>query len=150
MVVARGLIITLAIILGINHSSAEIAVVVNPANPINNLPLDQLRKIYLGKVTTFPSGDKIVLGESKAVKKEFYKKLLGWNMTKVKKHWISVVFSGEETTPPKELKGKKDILEFLRRHPGAICIVDYRQVTKDMKVVAIDGRYPWSEDYPLR
>jgi phosphate transport system substrate-binding protein len=131
-------------------NNGYIAVIVNRNNPVNNLTLEELRKIYLGKITEFPNGERVILGEFSSGKKKFYEVLLGMSPHKVKKHWISVVFSGGNASPPVELKNLKEVKEFVSKYPGAICFINVKKVDKDLKVLRIDGKKPGDRDYPLR
>lgn len=134
-----------------NDAAAQIVIVVNKNNTIRNLSNDELKKIYLGKVTIFPSGNKIILLEHAPVKKMFYKHVFNMKVDKVKKHWFSVVFSGKSATPPKELKDLDEVKKIVNTNDGAICFVELSTFdSSKMKIITIDNKKPGDAQYRLK
>lgn len=129
---------------------AQIAIIVNKNNPINNLTLDELKNIYLGKITSFSNHERIVLTEYAPLKKKFYKIVLDKSIGNVKKYWISFVLSGKSANPPIEFKDMDEIKTFVLKNPGAICFIDLSDINKGMKVLTIDGKRPGDAKYPLK
>jgi len=56
----------------INFSNAQIVIIVNKDNPINNISLSELEQIYLGKRTAFSDGKNIILVEYAGLEEKFY------------------------------------------------------------------------------
>lgn len=128
---------------------SQIAVVVNENNTIENLKLDELKRIYLGNLTFFQNKQPIVLGEYEPAAVDFYRILMDQTVLKIKKHWIAVVFSGKNANPPINLKDTIRTLEFLKENPGGITFLPVSEVSEGMKIVTIDGISPEQPDYPL-
>ncbi|NQV17265.1 MAG: hypothetical protein HQ534_01800 [Armatimonadetes bacterium] len=128
----------------------QIAVVVAKNNPVNNLTLEELRRIYLGKVTTFSNGEKIILLQYEPLMKEFYRIVLNKTPMKVRKHWIGVVFSGGSATPPREFTTIHQLSEILDKYSGVIGFIDWEDVGDNEKVITIDGIRPQEANYPLQ
>lgn len=134
-----------------SDAAAQIAIVVNKNNATSNLSIGDLKKIYLGKITVFSTGQKIALFEYASVKTKFYEQVLDMKVDKVKKHWFSVVFSGKSATPPKEIKNVEEVKKLVNQNDGAICFVEHSKVdSSTMKVLTIDGKKPGDAKYRLK
>jgi hypothetical protein len=129
---------------------AQVAVVVNRGNPITGLTLEQLRRLYLGKSTTFPGGTPVTLIESPAVRAGFYRQVLGMTHDQFKRHWVGVVFSGEGASPPREIEEVTQLRRFVSDHAAAVAFLPLGDVDTSVKVLTIDGAKPGDANYPLR
>ena len=117
-------------------SLANVSVIVNSAN---GAAIDEsdIARIFLGKVKTFSTGDKVTLVNLKfkeATRNEFEKKVLKKSSSQVKAYWSKLMFSGKGK-PPKELASDKDILNFVAANPGAIGYVAEGSVDGTVKVI---------------
>lgn len=145
------LYITILLMLAMGNSiQAQIAVIVNKKNSVNDLTLHDLKNFFLGKTTTFSNNKRVILVEYAPLKEKFYRIVLGQSLDKVKKYWISVVFSGGSATPPREIKDLVEIKKFVSENEGAISFIDFSGVDATVKVVAIEGTKPGSKSYPLK
>lgn len=123
-----------------------IAVIVHPSNPVENLPLETLRKIYSGEIANWEE--------------------LGWRrmpIVPISRDFASgtfevfnkVVLKGKEVTPSAlMLVSNLAILQEVSSSPGCIGYVGLGYVRESVKVVAIDGVFPSPESvrtgaYPL-
>ena len=129
---------------------AQIVVVVNPRNPVKNLTLEELRRFYLGRTTTFSRNLPVSLMEQAVVSDVFYQAVLGMNEARVRRHWIGIVFSGETAKPPRSYTIADDLKRAVTENPGAIAFIDLAETDPGMKVLTINGRHPEDERYPLR
>ncbi|MFQ5637326.1 MAG: hypothetical protein ACE5IR_04970 [bacterium] len=132
------------------NANAQIAVIVNKNNSISDIALDNLKNIYLGKVSTFSNRTSVVLSEYAPVKKQFYKTLLNKDVSSVKKYWISYVLSGKSSSPPIEIKNLDEVQLFMSKNPGAICFVKVSELDNRFKALTVDGKKPGSAQYPLK
>jgi hypothetical protein len=128
----------------------QVALVVNRKNPVANLTLEQLRRLYLGTSKTFPGGIRVTLIEFPVLRVRFYRTLLGMTDDQLKRHWMAIVFAGEGTSPPKEIAGPDDLRRFVAEHAGALAFLPLVDVDGSVKVVAIGGVNPGDANYPLR
>ncbi len=140
----------LALLGGFFPAPAQIAVIVHKSNPVRDLTLADLQRLYLGRQTTFANGLAVVLGEYRPARHAFYRATLNMNETAVSRHWISVVFSERNATPPREFRTAEEVRRFVTTTPGAICFLDLASVSDDLKVVTVEGRRPQDPEYPLR
>ncbi len=131
----------------IEKIEAQIAVVVNKDNPVENLTSVELKRIYLGRITTFINDEQIMLVQYEPLSEKFYHLLLHKTPMKVRKHWISVVFSGGDGTPPKESKTVEQVFKLIKENPGAISFLDLNDVSNEMKLLTIDRKQPQDDEY---
>lgn len=131
-------------------AQTAIAVIVSPNTPIVNLSLDQLRRIYLGSTTTIANDGSVILVEHPPEREAFYRAALGMSEDRVKRHWIRVVFAGDDAAPPREIEESGAVNQYVAGHHGAIAFLSESAVQQDVKIVTIDGRRPSDPGYPLR
>lgn len=120
---------------------AEIAIIVNPSNPLDTLSTHEVKKIFLGRARLFPGTDQAiaVLDQSRDndIYKVFYTDVVGFGLNKLKRYRAAYLFSGKgklpETVTNHEATKKK-----VSRHEGAIGYIDARLVDDTVKVV-----YEW-------
>jgi hypothetical protein len=130
--------------------ATQIAVVVHPTNPIQDVSLADLRRLYVGARLTWPAGQRVTLLESPPAAAKFYRVVLGMSTDLVARHWMGVVFRGEEATPPKAIVTGDELVRFVAEHAGAIGFVPVAAVSSRVKVIAVDGLRPTDSGYRLR
>ena len=133
-----------------NVSTAQIAIVVNKNNPIDDISIAELKRIYLAKQTVFSQGKNIVLAEYADLKEEFYDILLDWSLIKYKRHWMKLIFSGESYGAPKEFDRTDDLKKFISKNVNAIAFIALSDADDNVKILTVDGNNPWSKDYPFK
>ena len=130
------LLLCVSVLLFTFSSFANVAVIVNSANSAAIGEAD-VSRIFLGKVKTFSTGDKITIVNLKynhETRNEFEEKVLKKSASQVKAYWSKLMFSGKGK-PPKELASDKDVLAFVAANPGAIGYVAEGSVDASVKVV---------------
>jgi len=139
--------------LGGAGAEQSLAIIVNPANPVENCSFEDLRKIFMGEKSHWPNGRRIALvmldpaqPERKLVLREIY------NMSEkdLNNHFIQGVFAGGVLAPPKTLGSSAEVRKFVFNVPGAIGYVRGTDVDPSVKILRIDGRLPDDKDYRLR
>lgn len=118
-------------------SFAEISVIVNNANA-DALNAKLIKRIYLGKIKTFPSGDKVTvltLKDDAPATETFRQNALKKSNSQFKSYWSKLAFTGNGT-PPKEVASATDMVNAVKADPSAIGFVDSSAVTGDVKVIA--------------
>ena len=154
------LLVALALLISVyNFSSAQtprdndIAVVVNPDTPVTDLSLAEVRNVFLGERQYWNAKLPVVLLIRAPVARERDVVLrVIYQMTEVqfKQYWVAKIFRAEVTAPPKIVYSNDLQYELVSAIPGAIAIVDSRNVRPGVKVLRVDGRLPGDKDYPLR
>lgn len=125
----------------------QVVIIVHPKSEITDISLEELKHIYLGKTTAFANGESVYLMENSALTKKFCKMALDMTVSKFRKHWMKIVFSGEYAQPPDPYKNNEDVLEAVVRNEGAICFIDSEAVTDDAKIISVDGLMPDDDGY---
>lgn len=127
----------------------DIAIVVNPANPISNVAIEDVRHLYEGTRTVFPNGEPVLLLESPEVRERFYEVALDMTGKEATRYWIGLVFSGYPAIPPQAVQDVRELRRLVVRHPGAVAFLDARKVDATVKVLKIHGTGPGDPDYPF-
>jgi ABC-type phosphate transport system substrate-binding protein len=133
-------------------SSTELAVVVNPQNPVNGLTLAELRRIYMGDQRYWSSKLQIqLLVRAPGPERDLILKVIyQLNESQYKQYWITKIFRGEASAEPVAVFSNGAAAEGVRGIPGAVACVDPHSVGSGLKVLKIDGKLPGEPGYPLR
>jgi ABC-type phosphate transport system substrate-binding protein len=131
----------------------DVAVVVNPAAPVNDLTLSEARKIFRGDRQYWSSDMPIVLLVRNPPSRErevILKKLYSMTESEFKQYWIAKIFRAEATTGPKIVYSNSMAADLVSVIPGAIAFMSAKDVNPNLKIVKIDGHLPGDPAYPLR
>jgi ABC-type phosphate transport system substrate-binding protein len=130
----------------------SLAIVVNKSNPIEDLPYSELRKIFLGERSHWPSGRRIAVAmmdyghpERQTVLRQIYR----MDENGYREHFIKGVFRGDVFVAPKTLSSPIVMRKFVFNAPGGIGYLRSTDVDKSVKVLRVDGRLPDDKDYKL-
>jgi hypothetical protein len=131
---------------------SDVGVVVNSSNAVSNVSFDELRKIFAGEKRSWTGGVRIQLlvRSPRTRERQVLLKLLQMNEDDYKQYWRSQVYRGEVEAEPMVLPSLGMVKEALKVFPGAIALVDSREIKPDMKVMKVDGHLPGENGYPLR
>ena len=147
----RTLALAAALVLAASgRARAQIAVVVHPSNATTQLSMDELRRIFLGKTTSFHGAGRIEVAGALPSRDAFCRAALGLDVEQYRRRWMALAFRGEVQELPKELPDPQAVRRYVAEHPGAIAYLPLSAVDGDVRVVAIDGRRPTDPGYPLR
>jgi ABC-type phosphate transport system substrate-binding protein len=134
-------------------AAAEVAIVVRPDVPVDNLSFADLRKVLLGDRQFWTSGLRVTLvirspgsHEREVVLKTIYQ----MSEAQFRQYWIAKVFRAEAPGGPRIVYSNEMAAEMASAIRGAVAFVDATQVPKGLKVVKIDGRLPGDNGYQLR
>ena len=131
--------------------TSDIAVVVSEKNPVTNLSSSDLRKIFAGEKRSWIHGlpVKLFVRAPGARERAALLKLLDMSESQYKQYWIASVFRGEAQGEPIALFSNGMQKEAIGIYPGAVALVDIRDVKPGMKVVKVEGHSPGEPGYPL-
>lgn len=118
-------------------ASAEVVVVVSAASTITRLAPENIAKIFLGKVTTFPNGVNAVpvdQAEGSAIRNEFYAKVARKNSSQLTAYWAKVIFTGDGF-PPKQLDGNMAVRKAVANDPNTIGYIEISAVDSSVRVI---------------
>ncbi len=132
-------------------STVAVVVVVNEKNPVANVSIQELRKIFAGEKRSWPGGVtvKLFVRAPGAPERTMLLKLLGMSENEYKQYWSAQVFRGESQAEPVALFSNGMQKEALAAFPGAVALVCFEDVKPGMKVVKVDGHLPNDPGYPL-
>ena len=132
---------------------ANIAVVVRPDVPVNDLTFAELRTLLLGNRQFWSSNLRVTLlarapgaRERDVVLKTVYL----MSEAQFQQYWIAKVFREEATTGPRIVYSNQMAAELALAIPGAIAFMDSSQIPAGLKVLKINGLLPGEKGYPLR
>ena len=130
-----------------------LAVVVNRANPIENLSSAELRNIFLGTRSHWQNGRRIAVTmldyerpERKAVLRQIYR----MDESGYRNHFLQEVYRGDVFYAPKTLASPAVMRKFIFNAPAAIGYLRSSDVDETVKVLRVDGYLPDDKGYPLQ
>jgi hypothetical protein len=134
-------------------AAGEIAIVVGPDTPVDNLSLSEVRKVLLGDRQYWTPNHRVTLLIRAPVAHErdvVLRTIYQMNEVQFRQYWISKVFRAEASTGPKIVFSNSMADDLVLALPGSVAFVDATQIPKGLKVVKIDGTLPGEPKYPLR
>ena len=132
--------------------AADVAIVVNPAVPVDNLSLAELRKVFMGDRQYWTSNLRVTLLIRAPVARErdmVLKIIYQMTEAQFRQYWVSKVFRAEVASGPRIVYSNETATELVGASPGSIAFVDASQIPKGLKVLKIDGFLPRETGYPL-
>lgn len=133
--------------------AGDIAVVVRPDTPADDLSLREIRDLMLGEKQFWNSSLRVTLliRAPGARERDVVLKVI-YHMTEAqfRQYWISKVFRAETTTGPKIVYSSQMATGLVAALPGSVSFVDADDVPKGLKVLRIDGKLPGETGYPLK
>lgn len=136
-----------------NDSHPVFAIVVNPHVPVDDMSLEDLRKIFLGERQFWSTNMPVVpliRPEGTPERQLMLRVLYRMSETEYKKYWITKVFRAEATNEPTVALTNSFANDAVAAIPGAITCENVKDVPRGAKVLRIDGRKPGEPGYPLR
>jgi hypothetical protein len=134
-------------------AGSDIAVVVGPETPVDNLSLSDVRKLLLGDRQFWNGSLRVTLlirapvsHEREVVLKTIYR----MTESQYRQYWISKIFRAEASNGPKIIYSNAMASELVLSLPGSVAFVDATQFPKGVKVIRIDGTMPGDAAYPLK
>jgi len=142
---------------GISRSFAagqsDIAVVVRPDVPVDNLSFADLRRVLMGDRQFWASNLKVTLlvrGPGARERDVLLKSVYQMSEAQFRQYWIAKVFRAEAASGPRIIYSNEMAIELAEAVPGAVACVDAGEVPKGLKVLKINGTLPGEKAYPLR
>lgn len=117
--------------------NAEVNVIVNKGVQVKELDAGTMRKIFLGKRTSWSNGERIKLVTLTKGKTymQFVKDILHMTPQQYSLHWKRALFSGTGM-PPKSLNTEEEIIQYVAENEGAIGFVGVD--TQDENIVKVN------------
>jgi len=130
----------------------DIAVVVGPDTPADDLSFADVRKLFMGDRQYWNSNLRVTLLIRAPAARErdvVLKTIYGMTEAQFRQYWISKIFRLETSIGPKIVYSTEMASELAAAIPGAVTFMDSANVPKSLKIVKIDGRSPGEKGYRL-
>lgn len=120
--------------------AAEIAVIVNPNNPVSVMTAREVSDLYLGRSRSFVLDEQKIPAavyeqpQDSTLRESFFRALNGMNLKQLNAYWARLRFSGE-VLPPMTLPDSRLVLDAVSRNRGGIGYIDAALVDTSVKVV---------------
>jgi ABC-type phosphate transport system substrate-binding protein len=130
----------------------DVAIVVNKANKTDTISSKDLKQIFAGEKTRWPSGGSIVTlatGAAAPEHKTAIRFLYGMSEPDYQKYCIHAAFVGEAQKVPRDSGESARVVGLVSVIPGAVGFVRAALVTAAVKVLKVDGMSPGDPGYPI-
>jgi ABC-type phosphate transport system substrate-binding protein len=131
----------------------DVAVVVRPETPAENLSSGDIRKLLLGERQFWSSNARVTLlihAPASHEREVLLKDVYHMSEAQFRQYWISKVFRQEASSGPKIVYSNEMAIELVAALPGSIAFVEASQVPKGLKILRIDGKLPGEAGYALK
>ena len=135
------------------QTAEPLAIVVNKANPTDNLTTEELRKYFRMEREHWPDGRKnsvVMLPPGAAEREAVLRLIYETNEPGFAKHFLQATYAGKLQAQPKELANSANVRKFIFNVPGAIGFVRASQLDDTVKALRIDGHLPGDAGYTLK
>ena len=132
--------------------AANVVIVVNKQNPVNDLSHEKLVKIFKAEKQFWDDGRKIylILRETGSPeKKTLLQTVYRMDEVTLKKYWLTQIFRQEIPSFPKTLSSSEAVKRFVNQVPNAVGAIDAQSMDDTVKALTIDGKSFHDEGYPL-
>ena len=131
----------------------SLAIVVHKDSAVENLSLQELRKIFLAEQQFWPDRSRIILlvRAPKSEERDFVlNTIYQMDEQQFRKYWIAKMFRAEVPRGPKIVFSTDMTHDLVVAIPGSISFMRADAVTVDVKVVRVEGKLPSDDGYPLK
>jgi ABC-type phosphate transport system substrate-binding protein len=136
---SQWLLVTVLLWVAMPVFADEMVVIVHPSNPLTEIAVNDVKKIYLGKMKFFPGGNKALPGDQKKgtkSRKFFYGGIIGKSEAKLKSYWSRLIFTGKGT-PPKTVGDDHALKTWVAERENAIGYIMRSEVDDTVKVLTL-------------
>ena len=134
------------------QDAEPLAIVVNRSNPLSEISLADLRRLFRGQRSRWSNGRRVtlVMRDPGAPEREaILRSLYGLDEDESRRTYLQAVFAGVASDGPKTLASTNGVLRFVYNVPGAIGYVRARDAGQSVKTLRVDGRLPGERGYRL-
>jgi len=131
----------------------RLIVIVPASQTVSDFSIADLRRIYLGEITRWPNGHRIVpvmLAPRSPEADLFLRRVVRMSAIDFAQSWIGAVFRGRVPAPPLLLSRSADAMRFVTTHQDAMAVVgDDVNIDVTVRIATVDQKSPEAADYPL-
>ena len=136
------------------QTQPDVAIIVHPGVPVDNLSLADLRRMLTGDREFWASGGpRVTIFVRAPIARErdvVVRDICQMTEAQFRQHWIGKVFRAETPSGPKIVYSAESMIEQVSRTPSAIGFALAPVTAKGVKVLKIDGRAPGQAGYRIR
>ena len=137
----------------LDAQAGDLAIVVHPKTPVDNLTFPELRRVFLGDRQYWTPEMPVVLlvrGPTGPERDAVLNSIYQMKEPQFKQYWIAKVFRAETPSSPKIVATSGLAGQLVATIPGAICFMTTGEVKPGtMKVLKIDNHLPGESGYKL-
>jgi ABC-type phosphate transport system substrate-binding protein len=133
--------------------SGTVVIIVNQANPIENVSTRELKQLFQGARARWPDGEKIQTlapSASEPGHKEAVRVIFGMTEADFQKFALHAAFVNNPEAIPRDSGPSAAVVNLVSLIPGGIGFVHGGLTMPRVKVLKIDGKSPGDPDYPLK
>jgi ABC-type phosphate transport system substrate-binding protein len=142
----------------VQASGDPIVVIVNQSNPLDNLTVNELKKVFMSQRSKWANGKDVapvMVTAGAPERSAFLKIVCGMSDADFSKYFVQAAFTGQDASPPKEVANAQSVKSVVASSPGAIGFVkagDFHGDGSDggVKAVKIDGMTASDSGYKLK
>jgi ABC-type phosphate transport system substrate-binding protein len=130
----------------------DLAIIVNPAQPVTELSMAQLSRIFRLDQQRWKSGDRVdlVVQLSRSDKQHVVEeRIYHMEAEELRRFWMGKVFRGELTAAPRAFSSDASVKDYVAANAQALGYIDSVLLDDTVKALRIDGKRPGEEGYPL-
>jgi ABC-type phosphate transport system substrate-binding protein len=116
----------------------EVDVIVNKANTVGDLGAPEVKKLFMGDKSVWPSGKRVtilMLAQGQAERSKVLRDIYKMSEADYSKYFLQAAFTGRITAPPKDVGGAAQMKQLVGENPGAIGYLQSGDVDDSVKVV---------------
>jgi ABC-type phosphate transport system substrate-binding protein len=137
MAVMRRLPAFLACLLLALPVRADVAVIINPKNPLAALSRREVQDIFLGRTRAFPDGRSAQpIDQTSPLRGVFYQLLTARPIEQIDAYWARLLFTGQ-ASPPKRVADGDAMLKTVRENEGAIGYIESSQADTSVRLLLV-------------
>jgi ABC-type phosphate transport system substrate-binding protein len=114
-------------------------IIVNSSNSVTSLTKKEASDFFLKKKTKWSDGASVMpvdLTSGSKVRDDFSQQIHGKGTSAIRSFWQQAAFSGTASAPP-EKSNDTEIIDFVKKNPGAIGYVSSNSNTDGVKTISI-------------
>jgi hypothetical protein len=153
LIASTALILLLLVSTTSAQQGDDLAVIVNPQNPVESISSTDLRKVFAGEKLSWSSNLLVftVVRAPQAYERDFLlNRILRMSESEYQQYWARKLYSGEVSREPLAIFSNGMQLEAIRVEKGGIALIKAQDVRPGVKVIKVDGHLPGTPGYPLK
>ena len=148
------LVLLAAIASGAERAQPSVSFLVSAKNPIHDISAGDLRRIFLGEISRWSNGHRIILFVRPTETPEgrlFLDRLVRMSDIDYSQWWLGAVFRGRAASAPHVIESAEVMVRDVAATPDAIGFVVSSPVLEPgVAILTIDGKAPADLTYPVR